>query len=423
MKPEDSPSPATPCPSREELAAFAGGFLPSQALEAIAAHLSQCPKCEAAFEALARTRPLLESRPRTPPDDGFSDEAERALMEAGAREIQPQISFPAPDSGPGAVPGFHVQKQIAKGSGSAVLLAEQEAPQRRVALKVLTTANAVARKQCKRFIQDVAVAALLPGSRILPVFDVLQSDRRLVIVMPYVDGIDLGAIVRGRRASRLGSIVQSSHPWLGLDDSRYLTEALAYLDQVIETLARIHERGDRYRELKPANCLVDPEGNAWLTDFGLTRLLDRGVGVRLNDFDPFPPTRDEEPAGLQITLGAPGVISPEEWRGGHGDQRTDVFALGVLLYQALTFDLPYGIAPLLSRKPSPKLPSARQPLLPTAFDPIIVKALQLNPEDRYRSATDLRADWQRVQESERHPAAGWLPTLLRRLRKYWQRPG
>ena len=296
-------------------------------------------------------------------------------------------------------------------------------PLRRVALKVLTTANAVTPKQCTRFIQDVAQAALLPGSHILPVFDVLQLGRRLVLVMPCVDGIDLGAIVRGRRASRLGSIVQSSHPWLGLDDSRYLTEALAYLDQVIETVARIHELGDRYRELKPTNCLVDREGTAWLTDFGLTRLLDRGVGVRLNDFDPFPPTRDEEPAGLQITLGAPGFISPEEWRGRQGDQRTDVFALGVLLYQALTFDLPYGIAPLLSRKPLPKLPSARQPLLPTAFDPIIVKAIQLNPEDRYRSAMELRDDWQRVQESERPPATGWLPALLRRLRDYWRRRG
>ncbi len=198
---------------------------------------------------------------------------------------------------------------------------------------------------------------------------------------------------------------------------------MAYLDQVIETVTRIHELGDRYRELKPANCLVDREGKAWLTDFALTRLLDRGVGVRLNDFDPFPPRRNEEPAGLQITLGAPGFISPEEWRGGHGNQRTDVFALGVLLYQALTLELPYGIAPLMSRKPLATLPSARQPLLPAAFDPIIVKALQFNPEERYPSATELRADWQRVQETQRPPTAGWLPALLRRLRTYWQRPG
>ena len=78
MKPEDPSSPATPCPSREQLAAFAGGFLPSQALDAIATHLSQCPKCESAFEAMVRAHTFLGSRPRTPPDDGFSDEAERA---------------------------------------------------------------------------------------------------------------------------------------------------------------------------------------------------------------------------------------------------------------------------------------------------------------------------------------------------------
>ncbi len=88
MKPEEPPSPATPCPSGEELAAFARGFLPSHALEAIAAHLGQCPKCESAFEGLTKAHPFLESRPRTPPDDRFSEEAERALMEAGAREIR-----------------------------------------------------------------------------------------------------------------------------------------------------------------------------------------------------------------------------------------------------------------------------------------------------------------------------------------------
>jgi serine/threonine protein kinase len=420
MKPEDSFPWKEGCPSRGELAAFARALLPARKMEAIADHIEQCPKCESAAEALVLRDPVLAELRRTPPEDAFSEEPERAAMEAGVQAIQAQARSPAPASGNALlprIPGFEIRKRIATGVSSLVFLAEQEAPRRRVALKVLPDVAGITVKRCKRFLRDVAVAARLPGSRVLPVFEILHVDQSIVLVMPYVDAIDLGAIVKGRRAARQGAIAASSHGWLGLDDRQYLTKVMAYLDQVIETMAQIHEFGGRCRELKPGNCLIDRQGNAWLTDFALSRLLGRGVNVRLNDPDASLQTELRGFAGLDITLGAPGFISPEEWSGQRGDQRTDVFALGVLLYQALTLDLPYGTSPLSSRKPSPPPLSTRQPLLPPAFDPIIARALHLDPDQRYPSAVHLRNDWRLAQVTHRPEPRppSWLSRILRRL--------
>jgi serine/threonine protein kinase len=392
-------------------------------MEAIAEHIERCPKCASEVEALVLEDPLLAGLRRTPPEDVFSDESDRAVMEAGVRAIQAQAPSPAPPPGtpPGTalptIPGFEIQKQIAAGVSSLVLLAKQEVPRRAVALKVLPDVPGITVKQCKRFLRDVSTAARLPGSRVLPIFEILRVDPSIVLVMPYVDGIDLGAILKGRRAVKRGAIAAQGHRWVGLDDRQYLAEVLAFLDQVIETVAQIHEFGGRYRELKPSNCLIDRQGTAWLTDFALSRLLGRAANVRLND--PNSTRQAELPgfAGLDITLSAPGFISPEEWNGQRGDQRTDVFALGVLLYQALTLDLPYGTSPLSSRKPPPPLLSARQPLVSPALDPIIAKALHLTPDQRYPSAVHLRDDWRLAKLSpqpEPRPP-GWLSRIFRRL--------
>jgi eukaryotic-like serine/threonine-protein kinase len=420
MKPEDSFPREERCPNREELAAFARALLPSQKMEAIADHVEQCPKCESAVEALMLVDPLLADLRRTPPDDAFSDEPERAVMEAGVQAIQAQAPSPAPASSSALlprIPGFEIKRRIATGVSSLVLLAEQEAPRRTVALKVLPDVAGITVKRCKRFLRDVAAVAQIPGSRVLPVFEILHVDRSIVLVMPYVDGIDLGVIVKGRRAARHGAIAAGSHRWLGLDDRQYLADVLPVLGQVIETMAQIHEFGGLCRELKPANCLVDRQGNVWLTDFALSRLLGRGVNIRLNDPDSSQRT-ELGFAGLDITLGAPGFISPEEWSGQRGDHRTDVFALGVLLYQALTLDLPYGTSPLSSRKPSPQPLSARQPLLSPAFDPIIAKALHLDPDQRYPSAVHLRNDWRLAQATHRPEPRppSWLSRILHRFR-------
>jgi serine/threonine protein kinase len=416
MKPEDSFSGKERCPSRGELAAFARALLPSEKMEAIADHVEQCPKCESAVEALVLGDPLLVDLRRTPPEDAFSEEPECAGMEADVEAIAAPPLSPSPPLAPG-IPGFETQKRIAAGISSLVFLAKQETPRRTVALKVLPDAPGISVKRCKRFLREVAAAARLPGSRVLPVFEIRQVDRSIVLVMPYVDGIDLGAIVKGRRAARRGAIASSSHRWLGLNDRQYLAEVLAFLDQVIETMAQIHQFSGRCREVKPSNCLVDREGNAWLTDLGLNGLLGRGVNVRLNDADSSRRTGSERFAGLDVTLGAPGFISPEEWSGRRGDQRTDVFVLGVLLYQALTLDLPYGTSPPSSRKPPPPPLSTRQPLLPPALDPIIAKTLHLDPEHRYPSAVHLRNDWRLAQVTHRPEPRppGWLSRILRHL--------
>src|SRR6266404_5824829 len=113
MKPEDSFPRKEGCPSREELAAFARALLPSQKMEAIADHIEQCLKCESVAEAMVLKDPVLADLRRTPPEDAFSEEPERAAMEADVQAIQAQAPSPAPRPGHASlprIPGFEIQR-------------------------------------------------------------------------------------------------------------------------------------------------------------------------------------------------------------------------------------------------------------------------------------------------------------------------
>jgi serine/threonine protein kinase len=249
----------------------------------------------------------------------------------------------------------------------------------------------------------VARAAGLGAAQIVPLIDVVAAEGNMVLVSPFVSGTDLGRIIKERRVRRRGGETQGAHPLSLLADREYLATMLAVLDQVIESVAAVHEAGECYPELKPANVLVDENGQVGLTDFGLSRLASRFTA--------------EDGGQPESHLGIAGYISPEEWQGRRRlGPEADVFRLGVLIYQALTLELPYGIAPIGPGRSPPKRPGARQELLGAALDGVILKALEAERSKRHENAKALAAEWRQSRGAATSDLAN-LGSFLQRVRQ------
>ena len=221
-----------------------------------------------------------------------------------------------------------------------------------------------------------------------------REKSRMYIAMEYVDG------------RSLRSIIQSDAPLTderALDIARQVTGALGYL----------HANGVVHRDIKPENILLTAEERVKILDFGIA--LDESK-------------RRLTWAGLSETIGTPDYMAPEQIGGRRGDARTDVYAVGIMLYEMLTKNLPFQSSnanALLRAKASedPRPPSYFVPKLDPAVDAIILKAIQRQPRDRYPGAPELLADLRdppaalrRAPDAPRPPRHG-LARVVRRLAK------
>ena len=234
----------------------------------------------------------------------------------------------------------------------------------------------------ERFARESRIAAHLEHPNVVPVYAAGEEQGQLFIAMRYVEGTDLQALLRG------GAI----------DHAR----GAAIVAQVAEALDAAHARGLVHRDVKPANVLVTQAGSvehAYLTDFGLTRESTAVDGL----------TR----AGQWV--GTLAYVAPEQIRAEPVDARADVYALGAVLYQCLTGELPYAVETELEALAAhldmpPPVPSGRG--APRVFDRVIARAMSKDPVQRYRSAGDLgraalaAARGERPRLTERSVATG-----------------
>src|SRR5262245_6245238 len=246
-----------------------------------------------------------------------------------------------------------------------VYLAEDLRLGRKVALKLLTPALAEDEGFRERFLRESRLAASLDHQSIVPIYDAGEVDGVLYIAMRYVEGSDLGALLRheGR-----------------LEPAR----SLAIVSQVASALDAAHARGLVHRDVKPGNILIVEEPGAdegdhvYLSDFGLTKAT--GSGTRLT-------TTGE-------LVGTVDYVAPEQIEGTGVDGRADVYALGCVFYECLTGERPFpretDLAVLWAHMQSeaPKATAGR-PDLPAAVDPVIAKALAKNADDRYATGREL----------------------------------
>lgn len=277
-------------------------------------------------------------------------------------------------------PGFQVFEELGRGGMGIVYRAIDLALGRTVAIKVLSGAPEPHR--LARFRNEANIVGQLLDSHILPLFQIVESHGIPGLVFPFIDGADLGRVVRDRQSVRVGCAPSRPHPWALLDDASYLDRVLNAIDQVVDAMTSIHTAKVVHRDIKPSNILLDARDKLWLSDFGVSRLFHLGCGT------------------VQGTpVGTLAYMSPEQARGSDEvEPASDVFSAGVTMYVLLTLDLPYGREGSLHVHSSPVPPSTRQPLVSKEIDSVVLKAIQPDRERRYASASELGDDWRLARE-------------------------
>lgn len=390
--------PAMTCPNEHLLIAHACGELPEADDVWIESHLGACKMCR---ELLERWRGQQEEllhplRQRTA-------EAEQHLAPEALAFLEPggPVRFVR-------IPGYQILRELHRGGQGIVLLATQESTQQKVAIKVLRDGTLASTISRMRFEREIEIIARLKHPNVVSIFDSGETPSGLrYYVMDFIDGVTLREYVQARRPS--------------------LTDLLALYGRVCEGVRFAHQKGILHRDLKPSNILIDEHGSPRILDFGLARLLD----------DP----GQEHLSMTGQVLGTLPYLAPEQARGGREelDVRTDIYALGVILFELLTGQYPYPVAGQIADvlrnicEAAPSAPSrvwsatagvraAPRRWSSLSANPIdhdvhtiVLKALAKEPARRYQSVDALEEDIARFLQGE--PISAKRDSALYVLRK------
>ena len=269
---------------------------------------------------------------------------------------------------------YRIVGQIGEGGMAAVYKAYQPSMDRHVAVKVLPQKLASDPTFTQRFENEARMLARLQHPHILPVYDAGQDEGYTYFVMPIVETGTLAQMLQGRP--------------LPLD------QACDFAAQVGEALDYAHSRGLVHRDVKPSNVLVDGLGNCLLTDFGIAKLVEAVSSL----------------TAAGTVIGTPAYMSPEQGRGQTLDRRSDIYSLGIILYELVTGRVPFasetpvGIIFKHAAEPPPP-PSLLNPSLPASLEAIITKALAKKPEDRYQTAAEMVSAIEDVRDELNRPPA------------------
>jgi serine/threonine-protein kinase len=269
---------------------------------------------------------------------------------------------------------YRIEREIARGGMAEVYLARDESLDRLVALKALFPEYAREPSFVERFRREAQAAANLNHPNIVAIYDWGQESGTYFIVMEYVEGRSLRDLIRSE--GRL-------EPGQAADITAEIASALAFA----------HRSGVVHRDVKPGNVLLTRSGNVKVTDFGIARA---GTSDGLTQ--------------TGSVMGTATYFSPEQAQGLAVDGRSDVYSVGVVLYELVC-----GVAPFVAESPvsvaykhvreEPIPPRQRNPEVPVALEQIIMSALAKDPDHRYQSADDLRADLLRFRRGRPLTAA------------------
>jgi eukaryotic-like serine/threonine-protein kinase len=259
---------------------------------------------------------------------------------------------------------YRIQRKLGAGGMADVYLAEDQELGRRVAIKILNGRHANDDQFIERFRREAKNAAALNHPNIVSIYDRGEAEDTYYIAMEFLDGRTLKELIVSRGAAPINV-------------------AIEYARQILSALRFAHRHGIVHRDIKPHNVLVDSEGRVKVTDFGIAR-----AGT----------SQMTETGSI---VGTAQYLSPEQARGGEVDPRSDLYSLGVVLYELLTGKTPFdGDTPVeiamkhLSNAPKP--PSKLRPEVPPELDKVVLRALAKNPDERYQSADEMEADLERV---------------------------
>lgn len=328
----------------------------------------RCPRCHAEVSDTSK----------------FCAECGSSLRPSSSPEGLPTktIAVPVSPAKPGELLAgkYRIIDELGRGGMGVVVRAEDTRLKRTVALKFLSQELTGDPEARERFVQEARAASALEHPNICTIHEIDEApDGRMFMAMACYEGESLrDRIKRGK-----------------LDH----TEGLSIAVQAARGLAKAHEKGIVHRDIKPGNIFLTHDGQAKILDFGLAKLAS---DIRMTK--------------TGATLGTVAYMSPEQAQGKPVDSRTDVWSLGVMLYEMLTGRLPFGgetegsLVHAIIYRPAKPLGKA-DPAIPAEIERVVLRALEKNPEDRYRTMADFLSDLESLAEGLKPLKAG--PSLFR----------
>ena len=263
---------------------------------------------------------------------------------------------------------YEILDRIGEGGMALVYKARDNRLDRLVAVKIMREEMAADEEVRRRFVAESHAVAMLSNPNIVAVYDVSHSDSMEYIVMELVDGITLKQYM-----DKKGAL-----PW---------REMLHFSKQIARALGHAHERGLIHRDIKPQNIMLLRDGTIKVADFGIAALENE---IHENDGQ---------------AVGSIHYIAPEQARGESPDARSDLYSLGVVMYEMLTGERPYtgetlGEIAIKHRNANPVMPREKNPEVPEELERITMKAMNANMAERYQSAEELLHDLDAFTQSQ-----------------------
>ncbi|MEK7482702.1 MAG: tetratricopeptide repeat protein, partial [Planctomycetota bacterium] len=305
------------------------------------------------------------------------------------RQIEDRLEFFLKTSSEKRFGAYQILEEIGRGGMGIIYKAYHPYLNQFHALKVLISGEKASELQWKRFLREIHTIARLKHPHIIQIYDSGETEGQAYFSMEYVEGKTLEDLIREGISIRRG---------------------LKLFHQCLKALAYAHEQNILHRDLKPANILVTSNDEAKISDFGLARDLAEESTQKLTQ--------------TGIILGSPVYMAPEQITGATLDFRTDIYAMGVCLFQLLTGTLPFKGKSLnqlkykiLKNESTP--PSHLRPEVHRNLDAVVLKALEKKPENRYVSASEFAMDVERFLQGK-PPLYAISPTASQQLFRWFK---
>jgi serine/threonine protein kinase/tetratricopeptide (TPR) repeat protein len=294
----------------------------------------------------------------SPESDAASPNLQTETLQAPVRELATGASFAG---------RYQVIEELGKGGMGKVYKVLDTSINEKIALKLLKPEIAADRETIERFSNELKFARKIRHKNVCQMFDLGKAEGAPFITMEYVAGEDLKSMIRMSKRLSIGT-------------------AVGIAKQISEGLAEAHALGVVHRDLKPSNIMIDKDGNVRIMDFGIARSL-KGKGI----------------TGAGVMIGTPEYMSPEQIEGKEVDQRTDIYSLGVIIYEMVTDRVPFeGDTPFTigvkHKSEMPKNPREVNPQIPEDLSGVILRCLEKDKEKRYQNAADVRIELEKIEQ-------------------------
>jgi len=273
---------------------------------------------------------------------------------------------------------YEIIEELGRGGMGKVYRVEDKKIKAEIALKLIKPEISSDKNTIERFSNELKTTRMISHRNVCRMFDLGEEKGTYFITMEYVAGQDLRGLIRQTGQLTIG-------------------KAIAIAKQISEGLAEAHRLGVIHRDLKPSNIIIDREGNARIMDFGIARSLH---GKSLT--------------GEGVVIGTPEYMSPEQVEGKEADQRSDIYSLGIVLYEMLTGRAPFeGDTPLSiavkHKTEKPKDPKEFNDQIPDDLSRLVLRCLEKDKSKRYQSADDVRSELENIEKG--------LPTTAHEIPK------